>query len=155
MRLWSQQRAGSIFKPVRFCCPWPESPALRCLFWWTPSTQGCRPAPGTPSWSSPFHVLESGCSAEYLPGTLTEKRAEISVSTMQTMQYSNGGFLLVRNTESSLVHKVQLRVEICQIGVFLLYDVGDELKQRLWAVSWLGVQKLKEMVSGPLRDFSL
>lgn len=84
-----------------------------------------------------------------------QTRAEISVWTMQTVQYSNGGILLVRNTESSLVHKVQLRVEICQVGVFLLYDVGDELKQRLWAVSWLGVQKLKETVSGPLRDFSL
>lgn len=51
------------------------------------------------------------------------------------------------NTESCLVHKVQVRVEVCQVWVFLLDDVGDEVKQRLGAVSRLGVQKLKVMKS--------
>lgn len=54
---------------------------------------------------------------------------------MQTRQYISGGFLPMRNTESCLVHKVQVRVEICQVRVFLLDDVGDEVKQCLGAVS--------------------
>lgn len=146
--IWeANQGAGSNFKPVPFCCPWPEIPEPHSLFLWTPSTPGCRPAPGTPSWSSPFHVLESGCFAEHRPETLAEKRAEVSIWTVQTTQCISGGFLLVTNTESCLVHKVQVRVEVCQVGVFLLDDVGDEVKQRLGAVSRLGVQKLKVMES--------
>lgn len=53
----------------------------------------------------------------------------------------------MRNTESCLVHKVQVRVEICQVRIFLLDDVGDEVKQCLGAVGRFGVQKLKEMAS--------
>lgn len=132
---------------MQSCCPWPETPAPHCLFLWTLSKRGCRPAPGTPSWSSPFLVLESGCSAEHRPGTLAEKRAEVSIWTMQTKHYSSGGFLLVGRTNSCLVNKVQVRMEVCQVGVFLLDDVGDEVKQRLGAVSGLGVQQLKEIMS--------
>lgn len=72
------------------------------------------------------------------------------------MHNSSGGVRLARNTEGCLVHKVQVRVEICQVGVFLLDDVGDEVEQRLGAVSGLGVQKLKEMASkGISRGFVL
>ena len=35
------------------------------------------------------------------------------------------------HTEGCLVHKVQVGVEIDQVGVFFLDDAGDELKQRL------------------------
>lgn len=41
---------------------------------------------------------------------------------------------------------MQLGVEVGQVWVFILDDVGDEVKQCLWSVCWLGLQQLKSFL---------
>lgn len=72
------------------------------------------------------------------------------LSECANMLHANiGGILASLLTQRSLVQEVQLRVEVVDVWVSLLDDIGDEVQQRLFPVGRFSIQQLKQKQTLP------